>query len=126
MGGIVPGTYKIALPTDLKDPYSNKNILGLRIGRDGDNITHIGARELYAFYRDIAQTTLNGAVADTDVTITLTDSGDFDDEGSIYVASPSISGTIDTIDYTGNTLSTSTLTGVTNIATGGHSTGTQV
>jgi Na+(H+)/acetate symporter ActP len=65
-------------------------------------------------------------VTDADITIVLTESGDFDAEGDIYVASPSISGTIDTIAYTGNTLSTNTLTGVTGIATGGHASGTQV
>lgn len=126
IGSIISGTYKVAIPTDLKDPYSDKNILGLRIGRDGYHIPHIGAGEFYANYRDIAQTTLNGVVTDADVTIVLTDSGDFDSEGEIYVASPSISGTIDTISYTGNTLATNTLTGVTGIATGGHADGTQV
>jgi hypothetical protein len=62
--------------------------------------------------------TLAADVALIDVTITLTDSSDFPDSGTIYING-------DSIDYTGNTRSTGTLTGVTGI-TAIHSTGEEV
>jgi hypothetical protein len=110
----------------LKYPYSNKNILGLRIGKGGDKVEYVDAGEFWAKYYNIAQTTLDGAVLATDTSIVLTDSGDFDESGNIYVAAATVAGTIDTIAYTANSEATNTISGVTGIATGGHADGTQV
>lgn len=74
----------------------------------------------------MAHTTLNGAVADTDTSIVLTSSGDFDESGSISVSAVSVATTIDSIDYTANAEATNTLSGVTGIQTGGHTTGMDV
>jgi hypothetical protein len=125
-GDIIPGQHKIALPSDLRDPQTNKNILSLRIGKNDYEINYVDKRAINMQYQGVAHTTLNGNVADTDVTIVLTSSGDFDESGSIDVAASSVSGTVDNIDYTGNTESSATLTGVTGIATGGHTSGTDV
>jgi hypothetical protein len=126
IGSIVPGTYQLSLPTNLRKPNTNENILSLRVGQDGEKLDYQDINRFNQNYYGIPHTTLNGVVGDTDVTIVLTDSGDFDESGSIYVAGADISGTIDTIAYTGNTESTNTLTGVTGIATGGHVTGLDV
>jgi len=123
---IVPGTYTITLPTDLRDPYSNKNILAVRVGKDLDDVDYCDSNDLYDYYRGVAHTTLNGAVSDSDVTIVLSHSGDFDDSGTIDVAAQSVSGTIDSVTYTANTLSTNTLSGVTGIVAGGFVTATDV
>jgi len=123
---IIPGQFKVALPTDLKEPYSNKNISKIRIGRDGQEICYQPTNDFWQNYKDIAYTVLDGAVVTADVTITLENSGDFDSSGSIDVASPSISGTIDSVAYTGNTLSTNILTGVTGIVASGHASGVYV
>lgn len=126
IGSVIPGTYYLSLPTTLKDPYSNKNILSVRFGRDNQVLEYQDITTFNQNYQDVAMTTLNGNVADTDVTITLTDSGDFDDSGNIEVAAATVAGTIDTIAYTANAEATNILSGVTGIATGGHTSGTIV
>lgn len=126
IGNIIPGTYKLSLPTDLRKPNTNENILSLRVGQDGQALDYQDIVRFNQNYYGIPHTTLNGTVNDSDVTIVLTDSGDFDESGSIFVSASAITGTIDTIAYTGNTESTNTLTGVTGIATGGHSTAMDV
>lgn len=122
----IPGVNTATLPTDLRSPSTNKNILMLTIGKDKSEVEYCDVNRMSQFFQGVAHTTLNGVVNDTDVTIVLTSSGDFDASGNIDVASANVSGTIDTIAYTGNTLSTNTLTGVTGIATGGHATLTNV
>jgi hypothetical protein len=114
------------LPTTLKDPYSNHNIISVRIGKENRPLQYQDIKSFNQHYQNIAQTTLNGNVADTDVTITLTDSGDFTDSGDIYVAAATVAGTIDIISYTSNSKTTNILSGVTGIATGGHLNKTQV
>lgn len=126
IGNIIPGTYTLALPSDLRDPTSNKNLLSLRVGRDNAPLDYQPKTEFNKNYLDVAHTTLNGAVLAADTSIVLTSSGDFDESGNIYVAAASVAGTIDTVAYTANTESTNTISGVTGIATGGHATGTDV
>lgn len=123
---VIPGINTATLPTDLRSPSTNKNILMLSIGKDKSKIDYCDVNTMNQYFQGVAQTTLNGVVSDTDVTIVLTSSGDFDSSGNIDVAASSVSGTIDTITYTGNTLASNTLTGVTGIATGGHATLTKV
>ena len=125
-GSIIPGTYQLTLPTNLRRPNTADNILSLRIGQDGQPLEYQDIVRFNKNYYNIYHTTLNGDVADTDTSIVLTDSGDFEDSGSISVAAPSISGTIDSVAYTANTLSTNTISGVTGIADDGHSDGADV
>jgi hypothetical protein len=126
LGGIVPGTNTATLPTDLRDPHSVKNILGVRIGKDNQQLTYVDWNDLQSYYNGIAHTTLNGAVLTADTSITLTDSGDFDDSGNIYVAAADTETTIDTIAYTANDLSSNVISGVTGIVAAGHATLTDV
>lgn len=125
-GNVISGQYKLTLPTDLRDPATYKNILAVYIGKSKLPLQQIDKRALNNYYQGIAHTTLNGAVLAADTSIVLTSSGDLDESGSIDIAAASVSGTIDNVDYTANTESTNTLSGVTNIATGGHATGTDV
>ncbi len=125
-GNVIAGTNSISVPTDLRDPSTFKNILSVRIGRDRYLLNQVDKKDLDLNYLGVAHTTLNGTVADSDVSIVLTSSGDFDDSSTISVASPDVSSEIDYIPYTGNTLATNTITGVTDIATGGHADGVDV
>lgn len=122
LGAIVPGTYTVTIPTDLRDPDTNKNILAIRIGQGKNVVDYCDLYKLNEYYRGVAHTTLNGAVLAADTSIVLTDSGDFEEDGSVDIAAGSIAGTIDSVAYTANTESTNTLSGVTGIATGGHAT----
>jgi len=126
LGGIVPGTNTATIPTDLRDPNSVKNILGVRIGKDNQQLTYVDWNALQAYYYGVAHTTLNGAVLTADTSITLTDSGDFLDSGNIDVAAADTETTIDTIAYTANDLSSNVVSGVTGIVATGHTTLTDV
>lgn len=126
IGSIVSGTYTFALPTNLRDPESNKNISSIRIGKENTPLDYQDTIRFNQNYLDVAHTTLNGAVLTADTSIILTDSGDFDESGSIYVASQAIGETVDVIAYTANTETTNTISGVTGIRTAGHATGTDV
>lgn len=126
LGKIVPGTYTVSIPTDLKNPKTNENILNVRIGTREYPLRYIGLNKMRELYSGVSHTTIGSIVSDSDVTITLTNSGDFDTTGSISVAASSVSGTIDSISYTANNKSTNVISGVTGIATGGHAASTDV
>jgi hypothetical protein len=125
-GSIIPGTFQLTLPTNLRKPTTAENILSIRIGEDGQELDYEDIVRFNRNYKGIKHTTLNGAVLAADTSIILTDSGDFDESGSIYVAGDSVDDTIDTIAYTANAETTNTISGVTGIQTGGHATGKDV
>ena len=77
-------------------------------------------------YRNIAHTTLNGAITSGSTSIILTDSGDFDESGNVYIAGEDTNDAVDTVAYTSNNEATNTLGGVTGIVSAGHSDGTDV
>lgn len=124
-GDIIPGRYTVAVPSDLRDPDTYKNILSLRLGRSNSPLTPIDKTALNSHYLGVAHSTLNGAITSASTSIILTSSGDFDESGSVDIAAESISGTIDTAAYTTNTESTNTLGTVTSIADS-HSSGRDV
>lgn len=121
-GQVTPGNYQLTLPADMRDSATSKNLLSVRVGRDKYHLRDVDKRSINLHYRGIAHTTLNGAVAAVDTTITLTESGDFDESGSVDIAAPTVNGTIDAVAYTGNNELTNVISGVTGIATGGHAT----
>ena len=122
-GNVIPGQYQLTLPSDIRDEDTFKNVLSVRIGKGKLPLEKQDQRSIESWYRGVARTTVATTFTDADTSIVLTSSGDFDDSGSIDVAASTVSGTVDNIAYTGNTLSSATLTGVTAIATGGHSAG---
>jgi hypothetical protein len=123
IGNVVIGQNTISVPSDLREPKTANNILALYIGKNRNPLGYISKQEMNNWYRGIAHTTLASTVNDTDVTIALTNSRDLDASGAFDIAGATA---IDSVDYTGNTLSTNTLTGVTGIVTGGHASGLDV
>jgi len=101
-GNLSTGDYYIALPTDLQDPYTNKNILGVRIENE-DNIDPMTKAQWDSYKQGVPITTLASNYTVGDANITLTDSRDFDDSGSIQIST-------DTIVYSANTRATGVLT----------------
>jgi len=125
-GNVIPGTNTLTLPTNLRYPSTNENILSVRIGHNKESLNYVDKQTLNSYYESVAHTTLNGALLTGDTSIVLTSSGDFDESGSIEIAAQAIDETIDEVDYTANTESTATLSGVTGIRAAGHATGTDV
>lgn len=116
IGDIIPGAWRIAVPTDLRDPNTYKNIQDLRIGRDGQSVKYIDPNELFYYYRDIGHATLTSSITSGSSSLVLSSSGDFDESGLVYIAGSTIAQTLDAVAYTGNTETTATLSGVTGIA----------
>lgn len=125
IGVCIPGRYSIAVPSDLRDKNTNDHILGVRIGRNNLKIEYMDFNQFQQFYREVAHTTLNGAISAGASSLVLTLSGDFDDSGSIDIAAEGVTEDIDNATYTTNTLSTNTLSGVASVANN-HSTGRDV
>ncbi len=102
LGNVIIGQYKVAVPSDLEAPTSNKNIFAIRIGTEKDLI-YIEPDRMNVRYEDSPKTTLASDYAILDATITLTDSRDFPSSGSIKIED-------DTIIYSANDVSTGALT----------------
>ncbi len=124
IGNVIPGRWSVAVPSDLRDPNTNKNILALRLGRDGRPLVYQDVNRFNQNYVNIAHTTLNGAILAAATSVTLTSSGDFDESGTIYIAAEDVTESVDSLAYTANNESTNVLSGV----TGGiaHATGRDV
>lgn len=116
IGGIIPGTWSVTAPTDLRDRNTYKNILGLRLGRSNWPCVYQDQRRFRQNYLNVGHTTLNGSILSGAVSMVLTSSGDFDASGDVVLAAQDISSTKDTASYTTNTLATNTLGTVTGVS----------
>jgi len=123
---IIPGQYRVAVPNDLRDPATNKNIIGIRVGREKRPCEYFDEEAFDNAYMSTYHTTLNGAIVTADTSITLTDSGDFDESGSVDIAGEAIDELLDNVEYTDNTETTNIISGVTGIRAAGHSDGVDV
>jgi len=104
-GDAATGDFELALPTNIEDDETQKSILGLRIGT-GRNLTYLDRTEYENKLEGIAFTTLAANISALDTTVTLTDSNDFEDSGSIVIVGESYA-------YTANNRSTNVLSGFT-------------
>jgi hypothetical protein len=125
IGDIIPGKYSVTAPTDLRDRNTNKNLLNIRIGRQNRQVFYQDQNRFNQNYWNIAHSNLNGAILAGATSIALVSSGNFPASGSIVINAESVSDTKDTASYTGNNLSTNTLTGVTGVGVN-HATGGDV
>ncbi|MES2216677.1 MAG: hypothetical protein V4481_05290 [Patescibacteria group bacterium] len=127
IGQCISGNWTVSAPTDLRDRNTFKNILGIKFGRQNRPCVYQDRVRFNQNYLNVAQSTLNGVVAGGATTITLTSSHDFDDSGSVVVASPSVGGSRVTLTYTANNRSTNVLSGVSGVpAIAGFITGLNV
>lgn len=102
LGDLTTGLWKIALPTNCDDQFTNKTIWNFRIGT-GDNLTYIDKQKWNEIIEGVAHTTLYASIIVGVATITLIDSSDFADSGSIYIGE-------NTYTYTANIRTTGVLT----------------
>lgn len=112
---LATGQDSYALPTNIAFENGNAAILAVRIGSQKD-MAYIDKAKLNKRRWNVVKTTLGAAItATSDTSITLTDSSDFDDSGSIDVVAND-GETFDTIAYTANDRATNIISGVTGIA----------
>ena len=102
IGQLSTGQWKIALPTDCDDQNTNKSIYNFKIGT-GSNITWIDKEKWNDITQGIAHTTLANSISLNDITITLTDSSNLQDTGTIQIGA-------NTYSYTANNRTTNVLT----------------
>jgi len=88
LGTTSRGIYKFALPSEMWK-YSNKSVLALRIGK-GEALIYKDKREWNEEMVGVAHTTLSANALVGAVTITLTDTDDFEDSGAVMVKGQSI------------------------------------
>lgn len=119
VGYLLAGQYRIAVPTDLRDRNTYKNILGIRMGQQNRPCVYQDRTRFNQNYLNVAHTTLGTLANFGDVTLTLTNSRDFDTAGVLTVASGVLGGGVVTINYTANNKATGVLSGVTGIPAAG-------
>jgi len=102
IGEVATGVWKIACPTDLDDQFTNKGIWNFRIGTQRDMI-FVDKEKWNEIVSGVATTTLGVAIVVGAATITLTDSSDFADGGTVQIADHEYA-------YTANDRSTGILT----------------
>lgn len=113
IGNVITGQNTISTPSDLREPNTAKNLLAIYIGTNRQPLEKWSKQQMNNWYRGVAHTTLGSAITSTgDITVTLTNSRDFEDSGSVDIGGSSA---LETIDYTSNDTSTGVLSGVTNI-----------
>ncbi len=103
LGNVTSGDYRVAMPTDIKDPNTNKDVMAIRIGIN-ENMEYITKAEMDEEWQGVGRTTLSSAYTVGDGTITLTDSRDFDEDGTIQFNDE------ETLEYSANAESTGILT----------------
>jgi hypothetical protein len=85
LGQITTGQWKVAVPTNLDDQFTNKSIYNFRIGTQ-TNLQWVDKQKWNEIVAGVAHTTLASNINVSDATITLTDASDFDQNGgSIYI-----------------------------------------
>lgn len=122
IGTIIAGRYSLAVPSDLRDANTHKNLLSVRVGRRNMPCRYQDENDFRQNYYNVAHSTLNGAITTGSTSIILTSSGDFDESGTIDIAAEDVTTGRDAVAYTANNESTNTLSGVTGIQAAGHAT----
>lgn len=111
IANLAEGQYRVAVPSNLRDPNNPTNILGLRIGSMGRNITYMTKREMDAMYEGIRHATVATQPSVGATSLVLSNVRDFESSGSIQIAG-------NTITYTSKDNSTATLSGIPASGTG--------
>lgn len=104
MGDLTEGLQSVALPSDIANTKTDVSIKGLRI-ENNENIRYIKRPVFERLMIGVVHSQIATQVEINDTTLVLDDSNDFADDGSFNIAGTSS-------DYTDNTRSTDTLSGV--------------
>ena len=108
---LVEGQYSFAVPATLRNPDSPQNILAIRIGSVGRDLSYMDKREFNSQYLSTKHTIVSTQPSVGQTTLVVANVRDLDDSGSIKVG-------VDTITYTSKTNSTNTLNGIPASSTG--------
>jgi hypothetical protein len=85
IGETATGVWRVACPTNLDDQFTNRSIWNFRIGTQSDMI-FVDKEKWNDLVSQVAHTTLAVSIVAGAATVTLTDSSDFPDGGTIQIA----------------------------------------
>lgn len=108
LGTVTVGSWRVAVPTDLRFPNGNDNILGIRIGQVGMPVRYISKQKFDQYYAGSSHTTLGAQIIASATSLTgdsVFGTGDFEESGSLKIGS-------DELTYTANDETTKTLSGI--------------
>jgi hypothetical protein len=109
LGNVTVGMRCIAMPTDIDITKTNRGIIGVRVGVD-ENLDWFDWKEYQEEMSGVGYTTVASTGSVGASTVVLTDSSDFDDEGTLYIYDGIYN---HIIQYTTNDRTTNTLGGFT-------------
>ena len=109
LGQLTKGEWRIALPSNMYQ-YSNKSILAIHYAGE-KNFEYRDEREWNDRLEGVVYTTISTGASTGAISITLTDSTDFDSSGTVMIAGQLIT-------YTANNSSTNVLSGIPASGTG--------
>lgn len=126
IGQCVSGAWSVAVPSDLRDRNTFKNVLGLTVGPQRRPVVYQDRVRFNQNYLNVAHSTLNGTVTFGATTITLASTHDIATSGSLQVAGTGVGHLHTSISYTGNDRINNVLSGVTGVPSGGYTSGLDV
>lgn len=118
IGQMLAGQWSIAVPTDLRDQNTYKNILSLRFGAQNRPIIYQDRNRFNQNYLNVGHSTVATQQTAGQTTLVLSSTHDLDASGSITVANNAYGDGLVTISYTANNKTTNTLSGIPASGTG--------
>lgn len=107
---MLSGQWRIAAPTDIRDPNTYKNVLSLRIGNQNRPVMYQDRVRFNQNYLNVVHTTVATAYVSGALSLVLTSTHDLDTTGSITIANNAVANGLIAVAYSANDKSTNTLT----------------
>ena len=114
-GMLLAGQWRVAIPANLRDPNSPKNVLSIRCANQNRPVIYQDRVRFNQNYLNVNHSTIAVQQTSGGTTLQLASTHDFDASGAITLANNSVGDGLISIAYTGNNKNTNTLTGVTGI-----------
>ena len=115
-GQMLAGQWRIAIPANLRDPFSPKNVLSIRCANQNRPVIYQDRRRFNQNYLNVKHATVAVQATSGANTLTLSNSADFAPTGgAINVANNNIGDGFIVVSYTSNNQATGVLSGVTGI-----------
>lgn len=114
-GQVLAGQWRVAVPANLRDPNSPKNILSIRIANQNRPVIYQDRRRFNQNYLNIQHSTVATQQTSGGTTLVLANTADMSAAGAVTLANNNIGDGLIVVNYTANNRATNTLSGVTGI-----------
>lgn len=117
-GMLLAGQWRIAVPTDIRDPYTYKNVLSIRCANQNRPVVYQDRVRFNQNYLNVSHSTVKTQVSSGATSIVLNSTGDFDPSGAVTLSNNSVGDGLISFTYTSNNKNTNTLSGIPASGTG--------